>query len=143
MNYTYLLWGLVLMLMIVLIYRRVKQFKSLMANTPIEDSPLVLKLSDANFNSKIAKGLTLVDFWAPWCGPCRVVGPIVNELANDFEGKVKVGKLNVDENQKTASAYGIRSIPTLILYRDGKPVEQITGVRPKAALSKLIMKHLG
>lgn len=142
MNYAYLLWGLVILLMVVLIYRRVKQFKELMKGSDQVDDSKVIHLDDKNFSNTVKSGLILVDFWAPWCGPCKVVGPIVADLANKYEGKAKVGKLNVDENQATASKYGIRSIPTLILFKDGKPVEQLVGVRPKQALEKLIDKHL-
>ncbi|MCE1202432.1 MAG: thioredoxin [Bacteroidia bacterium] len=106
------------------------------------DDSNVIHLDDKNFSNTVKSGLILVDFWAPWCGPCKVVGPIVADLANKYEGKAKVGKLNVDENQATATKYGIRSIPTLMIFKDGKPVEQLVGVRPKQALEKLIDKHL-
>ena len=85
----------------------------------------------------------LVDFWAPWCGPCRMVGPIVDELANEYDGRVTVGKVNVDENQKTASHYGIMSIPALIIFKDGKPVSTLVGSRSKAELKRNLDSVLG
>jgi len=78
----------------------------------------------------------LVDFWAPWCGPCRMVAPIVDELSDEYDGKVKFVKLNTDENVRTASQYGIRSIPTLLVFKGGAPVGQIIGFRPKSDLKK-------
>lgn len=142
MNYAYLLWGLVILLMAVLIFRRVKQFRELMKGSDQVDDSKLIRLDDNNFTEAVKSGIFLVDFWAPWCGPCRMVGPIVADLANKYDGKAKVGKLNVDENQATAAKFGIRSIPTLMLFKDGKPVEQVVGAKPKQALEKLIDKHL-
>ncbi|MFN8639364.1 MAG: thioredoxin [Dehalococcoidia bacterium] len=84
----------------------------------------------------------LVDFWAPWCGPCRMVAPIVEELAEEYEGKVKFVKLNTDENPQVAGKYGIRSIPTLLVFKGGKPVGQIVGFRPKSDLEKRLQEVL-
>jgi thioredoxin 1 len=104
----------------------------------------VVELTDANFALEVesAEGLVLVDFWAPWCMPCRVVAPVVEQLAEEYSGRVKVGKLNVDESPSTAAAYAIRSIPTLALFKDGEPVEGVLGAVPRAQLQKMIQQHL-
>jgi len=97
-----------------------------------------LKVDDQNFKGVVveAKMPFLVDFWAPWCAPCRAIAPTVEELAGEYAGRVGFGKVNVDENPKVATEYGVRSIPTLLLFKDGKPVKQIVGLRPKAELKK-------
>jgi len=85
----------------------------------------------------------LVDFWAPWCGPCRVVATVVDEIASQYEGKIKVVKLNTDENPGIASQYGIRSIPTLMLFKGGQKVDSVVGAVPKTTIANTIEKHLG
>ena len=94
--------------------------------------------SDATFEQDVLQNEApvLVDFWAPWCGPCRMVAPIVEELADEYEGKVEFRKLNTDDNPRTAAKYGIRSIPTLLVFKAGEPVGQIIGFRPKSDLKK-------
>lgn len=101
-----------------------------------------IELTDNNFKGEIESGLTLVDFWAPWCGPCRMIAPVLEELAGQYEGKVKVGKVNVDDNQATAMQFRVMSIPTLILFKDGQPVEGVVGAQPKRAFEQLLDKHL-
>ena len=102
-------------------------------------------VTDETFNQEVLKSgtPTLVDFWAVWCGPCRMVAPVVDEIAREQAGKLKVMKLDVDENQNTAMAYGVMSIPTLILFKNGQPVERIVGFRPKGDMVKKILPHLG
>ena len=97
-----------------------------------------VEVNDSNFEQMVLQSKTpvMVDFWAVWCGPCRMVEPVVEELANDYEGKVTVARLNVDENPKTASQYSIMSIPTLLIFKDGAPVSNIVGFRPKAELQR-------
>jgi len=104
----------------------------------------VIEGTDLNFEQEVLKSETpvLVDFWAPWCGPCRIVSPIVEEIANEYAGKIKVVKLNTDENQNTAMTYGIRSIPTLGIFKDGKVVESVIGAVPKQHLEEKIKPHL-
>ena len=97
-----------------------------------------ITLTDKNFEEEVLKSdkPVLVDFWAPWCGPCRMVAPVVEEIAEEYEGKVKVGKANTDEIPNIAGQYGITSIPTLIIFKDGKPAEQIIGAVPKTAITE-------
>lgn len=104
----------------------------------------VLHLTDANFPQEVEQGdgVVLVDFWAPWCAPCRMVGPIVERLADRYEGRIRVAKLNVDEAPQTAAAYGIRSIPTIALFRDGAPVDGVLGAVPEQHLVQMIEQQL-
>jgi len=97
-----------------------------------------VEVNDSNFDQMVLKSKTpvLVDFWAAWCGPCRMVAPLVEELAGEYEGRVTMVKLNVDENPQIASQYGIMSIPTLLIFKDGAPVSNIVGFRPKAELQR-------
>jgi len=101
-------------------------------------------LTEVNFEEEVlASSLpVLVDFWAEWCGPCRMLSPVIDELAAEFAGRVKVGKLNVDQNSSIAERYGIRGIPTLIIFKNGVVVEQIVGVQSKEALKALLVKSL-
>lgn len=101
----------------------------------------IYEVNDAGFKEEIGSGLTLVDFWAPWCGPCKMIAPILEELAPEVEGKANIAKLNVDNNQATASEYEVMSIPTLILFKDGEPVDKVVGFQPKEQLAALIEKH--
>lgn len=100
--------------------------------------------SDQNFKEQVLdnKLPVLVDFWAPWCGPCRMVSPIVEELANDYKGKIVVGKLNVDDNPQTAGQYNVMSIPTVMLFKSGQPVKSMVGAQGKDAYKKVIDQSL-
>jgi thioredoxin 1 len=101
-------------------------------------------ITDDNFQTEIesADGLAMVDFWAAWCGPCRMIAPIVEQLATEYEGKLKVGKLDVDANQRTSARFNVRSIPTILFFKDGKVVDQVVGALPKPMLEKKIQEHL-
>jgi thioredoxin 1 len=102
------------------------------------------QITDATFETDVLKtsGLVLVDFWAEWCGPCKMIGPVLEELGRDMEGKVTIGKVNVDENPASAGNYGVRSIPTLMLFKDGKPVSTKVGALPKQALQAWVQENL-
>jgi thioredoxin 1 len=104
----------------------------------------IVHLSDSNFEADVLKSgePVLVDFWASWCGPCKAIAPALEELATQFAGKVKIAKINVDENPATPSNYGVRGIPTLILFKDGVIVDQVVGAVPKGQLETLIKKAL-
>ena len=97
-----------------------------------------LDLTAANFDESIKEGIALVDFWAPWCGPCRMLAPVIEELAEDFDGKAKICKVNTDEEQDVAVKYGIRSIPTILFFKDGELVDQMVGASSKQALADKI-----
>jgi thioredoxin 1 len=107
-------------------------------------SDKVVQLSDDIFEQEVLRSPTpvLVDFWASWCAPCKAISPVVDALADDYQGKVKIGKLNVDENPATPGQYGVRGIPTLILFKDGKVVDQVVGAVTKNQLEGLIKKAL-
>jgi thioredoxin 1 len=99
-------------------------------------------VNDANFEAEVIKSSipVLVDFWAPWCGPCKVVGPMIDDLVKDYEGRVKIVKFNVDEGKETPNTYGVRGIPTLMIFRDGKVVEQLVGAVPKPTIQDMLNK---
>ena len=103
-----------------------------------------IEVTDANFDAQVVQSTTpvVVDFWAVWCGPCRMIAPVVEELATEYAGKVQFAKLNVDENPNVSMKYGIRSIPTLLVFKNGKPVDQIVGAVPKRAIQAKVEAQL-
>lgn len=104
----------------------------------------IIELSDTNFDTEVlqSKVPVMVDFWAEWCGPCRMLAPTVADVANEFAGKVKVGKLNVDEHNATAFRFNIRGIPTLLIFQEGQVKEQLVGAQPKSVIEKALNKYL-
>lgn len=104
----------------------------------------IVEVVDSVFDKEVMESEipVLVDFWAPWCGPCRALSPVIEEISNDYEGSVKVGKVNVDENPQTTMKFSIRSIPTLIVFKNGEVAEQIVGAVPKSEIEKVLNKAL-
>ncbi len=104
----------------------------------------LVEVTDTNFQTEVLKSdkPVLLDFWAEWCGPCKMIAPVVEELAKEYDGKLKVGKVDVDSNQQTSMQYGIRSIPTLLIFKGGKVVDQLVGAVPKKMLAEKVAKHL-
>ncbi len=104
-----------------------------------------LAATELNFKAEILDSdkVALVDFWAPWCGPCKMLGPVIEELASDYAGKAVVAKLNVDENPKIAAQYGIRSIPSLLVFKNGEVVDQMVGAMPKNTIASKLDEHIG
>lgn len=111
---------------------------------PVMNNQYITAATDDNFDAEVLQSNkpVLVDFWAPWCGPCKAVSPIVEELAEQYKDSIKVMKLNVDDSQKSALNYGVRSIPTIILFKDGKILDSIIGLVPKDRLENFIKKGL-
>jgi thioredoxin 1 len=125
---------------------RLKKIKAMLDTTAkghntSSKQPIIL--NDNNFSTTIANNeLIIVDFWAPWCSPCRMVGPVIEELTAQYTGKVTLGKMNVDENQTVPSSMGIMSIPTIVIFRQGKEVERLVGAYPKAHIEEIINRYL-
>ena len=101
----------------------------------------ISNVTDQTFVTETSEGLVLADFWAPWCGPCKMIAPVLEEIDAELTDKVKIVKLDVDENQETAVKFGVMSIPTLVLFKDGEVVDKVIGFQPKEALVNLISKH--
>jgi thioredoxin 1 len=108
-------------------------------------SDAIFEVNDSNFDQDVLKSdqPVLVDFWAAWCSPCRAIAPIVDELAHEYQGKVKVGKMDVDRNSATPMRYKVTGIPTLLVFKGGQVVEQLVGYRPKDAIAQALQKHIG
>ncbi|MFC5701535.1 thioredoxin [Cohnella faecalis] len=103
---------------------------------------MAVAVTKDSFNETVAQGVSLLDFWAPWCGPCKMQLPIVEELSEELKGQATIGKINVDEEPEIASQFGVMSIPTLILFKDGQPVDKLVGLQSKEALKSRIASHL-
>lgn len=103
---------------------------------------MAFEFTDDNFQEASNKGVSVIDFWAAWCGPCRMIGPIIEELATEYDGKVLVGKVNVDQNPGVSMKYGVRSIPTILILKDGEVVDKHVGVTSKKVLEEKINAHL-
>jgi len=127
----------------VLAFLMIRRYRMFMSGVGAEESEKLVTFSDQNFKQHLKTKIVLVDFWAEWCQPCKIQGPIVNQLAADNEdNNVKIGKMDVEKNQKTAQQLGIRNIPTLIIFKDGKEFERLVGLKNKVVLNKVIAKAL-
>ncbi len=133
MQITFIILGVLSLLVAVLVLNARKKMKVL---KKVKASDKVKTLTDQNFSAKIKSGTVLVDFWAEWCMPCRMMIPVLNEVADEVDGKVTIAKLNVDEQKRTAASFKVRSIPTMILFQNGKEVKRIVGVKSKDYLLK-------
>ncbi len=138
----YVLWGIIAVLTVWLVYAFYKRYKMIagLKNTPVSDKLVIL--NDSTFKKKISKGVSLVDFWAEWCTPCKIQGPIVNEVAEEVGDEANICKLDVQNNQRVARELGIRNIPTIIIFKDGKVFKQFVGVKPKPVLVKAVRQAL-
>lgn len=105
---------------------------------------MVQEINDNNFESEVinSENISIVDFWAPWCGPCRKMSAVIDEVATEFQGKINVFKINTDDNLKSAKEYSISGLPSILIFKDGKPIERLVGLMPKDTLSNNIKKHL-
>jgi thioredoxin 1 len=110
---------------------------------PVASHPNIKNLTQNNFKQMTAFGLILVDFWAPWCGPCKIVAPVLNEIAEEQQGKLRIGKVNVDNQQALAAKYKVRNIPTMILFKNGKDIKRIVGAKTKKGILAEISEYVG
>jgi len=129
--------GIALLAFVAYVYFTFRKMK----NAPmVADSAKIKVLTDKNFNQQIKKGVMLVDFWAAWCGPCKMMAPILNDLSEELDGNNSIGKLNVEQYQSVSATYQVRGIPTMILFKDGKEINRFVGIKTKAFLLREITK---
>jgi thioredoxin 1 len=138
MNYIFISIALLFTAFIAYMFWKVRKLKNM---PPVENSAKLLVLTDKNFAHQLKTGVTLVDFWAPWCMPCKAMGPVLNDVADTAEPHLKVAKLNVDDFQSTAARFSIRSIPTMVLFKNGKEVDRFVGIKSKDFLLAQLRKH--
>ncbi len=131
------IWILVLVIIIALVFY-MRNLTRKINKADQEQSENLIILTDENFQKTIEKGVTLVDFWAPWCTPCKIQNPVINQIANELEGKAKVCKINVDEHKKSATQMKIRNIPNIIIFKNGNAEMQLIGVKPKHTIMKTV-----
>jgi len=137
--YFWIIFGILFLIIVFTFYRRYKLVAG-MSKHPVSDKLIIL--TDATFKKQIAKGVALVDFWAEWCTPCKIQGPVVSEIADEISDEAKICKLDVQHNQRVATQLGIRNIPTIIIFKDGKPFKKFVGVKTKTVLMKAVKTAL-
>ncbi len=138
-TYFWIIFGIFFLVIVFTFYRRYKMVAA-MSNHPVSDKLIIL--TDATFKKQIDKGVVLVDFWAEWCTPCKIQGPVVSEVAEEMSDQAKICKLDVQHNQRTATQLGIRNIPTILVFKDGKPFKKFVGVKTKTVLMKAVKNAL-
>ncbi len=140
MSYWWIPAIIIVLLFVYSFYKKYTMLKNMDASG--SESPNVITLNDSIYKNQIKSGVTLIDFWAPWCMPCKVQGPIINEVADEMVDKAAICKINIDDNKKAAAEFGIRSIPTILIFKDGKIVKQLMGVKSKTVITKNLLAHL-
>ena len=138
-TYFWIIFGIFFLVIVFTFYRRYKMVAA-MSNHPVSDKLIIL--TDATFKKQIAKGVSLVDFWAEWCTPCKIQGPVVSEVADEMSDQAKICKLDVQHNQRVATELGIRNIPTILIFKEGKIVKKFVGVKTKTVLMKAVKTAL-
>ncbi len=133
--YFWVIFGVFFLALVLFVYRRYKMLAT-MSKKPVSDKLIIL--TDATFKKQISKGVCLVDFWAEWCTPCKILGPVVSEIAEEISDEAKICKLDVQHNQRVATELGIRNIPTVLIFKDGKIVKKFVGVKTKTVLMKAV-----
>jgi len=137
--YFWIIFGILFLIIVFTFYRRYKLVAG-MSKHPVSDKLIIL--TDATFKKQIAKGVSLVDFWAEWCTPCKIQGPVVSEIADEISDEAKICKLDVQHNQRVATELGIRNIPTILIFKEGKIVKKFVGVKTKTVLMKAVKTAL-
>ncbi|GMT46072.1 MAG: hypothetical protein IEMM0006_1904 [bacterium] len=137
--YLWIIFGVLFIILVLSFYRR---YKMMAAVSGKPESENLVILTDATFKKQIAKGVSLVDFWAAWCTPCKIQGPVVSEIAEEISGEAKICKLDVQNNQQIAADLGIRNIPTILVFKNGKIVKKFVGVKTKSVLTKALKEAL-
>ncbi len=137
--YFWIIFGVFFLALLFSIYRRYKMVAT-MSKKPVSDKLIIL--TDATFKKQISKGVCLVDFWAEWCTPCKILGPVVSDIADEISEEAKICKLDIQHNQRVATELGIRNIPTVLIFKEGKIVKKFVGVKTKSVLMKAIKSAL-
>ncbi len=138
-TYFWIIFGIFFLVIVFTFYRRYKMVAA-MSKAPVSDKLVIL--TDATFKKQVAKGVSLVDFWAEWCTPCKIQGPVVSELAEEISNQAKICKFDVQHNQRVATELGIRNIPTILIFKEGKIVKKFVGVKTKSVLMKAVKNAL-